>query len=1381
MPRFRLRRSKPLIIGPGTSWFACIGAGQTPVMYDLFLSYARADDELFVRWLYEELRAGGLTIWFDRESMPSRSLTFLHEIRAAIDAVERVLVVVGPSALASDYVRAEWQHAQAADKIVVPILRTGDYADLPAEFRNLHAVDFRAGRDQHPALAELNRVLRDPAPPLGSVHGDVPALPPHFQPRPDQLSQLAGALLVDLEKPVTITGPAAFVVLQGMGGIGKSVLAAAFTRSTAARRSFPDGLFWTSIGELPDADLVARRLSDVLPRNAGLDPIARGTSAAIRAQLAGKRALVILDDVPRVEQLDTVSGAADLNTRFLVTTRNADVIVATGSTGVEVGELTEEAAARLLADWLETSPDRLPPQAWDLARECGYHPLALALNGAMLRKRTSWSALIDALRAKELSFAEESLPRYPYPTVQRSLQVSMDAFTRVDRDGASRFRELAALNWAQGVPEAAIARLWQYRGQLSARGAEKLLSELGQRALLRTEGQAPYRTVRIHDLQLAYLRQPPADLGSLNRDVLAAYAEACGGDWSQGPADGYFHNNLVGHLLASGDRDHVHRLLRQEHEGRNAWQQAKSDLGLVDRWFDDIDAAMALLTEQEIPERPRRIGLQVRYTLMKASVQSQASAMPSALLDLCVRYGVITFAKALSFGRAASLDEEQVDSLSRLLPLARAELRPVLEAEALDIALSVKEPSRQVWALRRLVPALSPGSASRAFAFMKALPDDDYRAALLPALASVVPPEEIPDIEAIARHQQDPLLSVETLAALARRVDEPSALFDVAAHLAEDTGPWDRMRALCALAEAADTPQRVALMDMALAYIANSDSSDEVAWSLAAAARFLSSAQAERALELTDLTANDDHRVQAIFAIVPHLPKARREKLVTRLVEQFRPKPGTPRLRWRAQYAAILAADLPAAPRAQTVPGVLALIVNMATLPAGIFNTPRPMRERRWQYDAALEILGSRLPDRYVPAAVDLALRRPDAEDRAEILRRLILRLRTADAVSILTAEYRRVLAISDMATMARTIAVCSALAPEGERNQIASESLRLMAQSEAAAHPESIIAAAVGQLPSEQAAALVAGELDRIAAIEDPLRQDEALAMLAPSLTPADLPRAVELARSTVPNHHYAALAKLAGRLEDPDREAVVDEVLEAASEKFGDEDAEAIRHALRDTAEWMSPRQVDVAFGIAQSVLSRTDYACLLHHLSGRLSLQQLRQARTRAEEISDRGTRASALTALVRSDAFPERTQRALTGQILRLSYSIANNGQRARALLSASAVVADRPQVLEDAFAAANSVVNDDERATLLCDLLTVLPPERALEAFGEMLKASLGRRQSGSFGGNSFYASLGRPFLLSLLARAAPWFGSLDDPLLVSHIIRSVRDVARWWP
>jgi hypothetical protein len=47
----------------------------------LFLSYARGDDEPFVKRLYKDLTAKGLNVWWDRVAMPSRALTFLQEIR----------------------------------------------------------------------------------------------------------------------------------------------------------------------------------------------------------------------------------------------------------------------------------------------------------------------------------------------------------------------------------------------------------------------------------------------------------------------------------------------------------------------------------------------------------------------------------------------------------------------------------------------------------------------------------------------------------------------------------------------------------------------------------------------------------------------------------------------------------------------------------------------------------------------------------------------------------------------------------------------------------------------------------------------------------------------------------------------------------------------------------------------------------------------------------------------------------------------------------------------------------------------------------------------------------------------------------------------------
>src|SRR5262245_9225081 len=113
---------------------------------DLFISYGRADDEPFARRLYDDLRAKGFSVWFDRESMPSRGLTFTQEVRDAIDRSSRLLLLVGPHALQSTYVRSEWNHALLFSKSVVPILRLGTYESLPEELREFHCPDGREAR-----------------------------------------------------------------------------------------------------------------------------------------------------------------------------------------------------------------------------------------------------------------------------------------------------------------------------------------------------------------------------------------------------------------------------------------------------------------------------------------------------------------------------------------------------------------------------------------------------------------------------------------------------------------------------------------------------------------------------------------------------------------------------------------------------------------------------------------------------------------------------------------------------------------------------------------------------------------------------------------------------------------------------------------------------------------------------------------------------------------------------------------------------------------------------------------------------------------------------------------------------------------------------------
>ena len=93
-------------------------------MPKIFLSYARDDDEPFVRRLYDDLTERGFDVWFDRVSMPSRQLTFHQEIRDAVADCDRFVLVVGTKAPTSDYVGQEWRFVYfEAEKCINPIVR----------------------------------------------------------------------------------------------------------------------------------------------------------------------------------------------------------------------------------------------------------------------------------------------------------------------------------------------------------------------------------------------------------------------------------------------------------------------------------------------------------------------------------------------------------------------------------------------------------------------------------------------------------------------------------------------------------------------------------------------------------------------------------------------------------------------------------------------------------------------------------------------------------------------------------------------------------------------------------------------------------------------------------------------------------------------------------------------------------------------------------------------------------------------------------------------------------------------------------------------------------------------------------------------------------
>ena len=304
-------------------------------MTSIFLSYARDDDERFVRRLYERLKNAGFDVWFDRVSMPSRQLTFYQEIRDAIAALDRLVLVVGPKAVASDYVKQEWHFAYfEALKCVNPIVRLDGkdaagksidgYALIPEDLRFVHAEDFRQDNEFEAHAENLIRQLSEPLPPAGKLVA-VPELPPHLVPQPDRVKALYDILLADLTKPVVVSGAAGRVGLQGMGGIGKSVLASALAHRPEVRRAFPDGVYWVTLGQEPHIEQLQQSLLQAL----GEEGIFTGVEAVkrkLRDALAQRAALLVLDNVwqrPHAEAFNVFGPRC----RLLLTTRDAAYVL----------------------------------------------------------------------------------------------------------------------------------------------------------------------------------------------------------------------------------------------------------------------------------------------------------------------------------------------------------------------------------------------------------------------------------------------------------------------------------------------------------------------------------------------------------------------------------------------------------------------------------------------------------------------------------------------------------------------------------------------------------------------------------------------------------------------------------------------------------------------------------------------------------------------------------------------------------------------------------------------------------------------------------------------------------------------------------------------
>jgi hypothetical protein len=409
----------------------------------------------------------------------------------------------------------------------------------------------------------------------------VPALPPGYVVRVE-LDELVDAVVDPAGGAVGVTAAPAGVGLHGIGGIGKSVLAAAVAADDRVRRRFPDGVYWVTVGEQPD--LLALQL-DLLGR-LGAPREARTTgeaSAALHAALADRRVLLVVDDVWSDTAARAFRVAAGPRGRVLYTSRDPAVVAAAGARAHRIDVLSPGAARALAAAVLGVPVAGLPPVADPALVQVGHVPLAVALLAAAVRGGRPWEQV-----AADLVRDADVYGTHPYADTFRALHV---AVTALPPDLRAALLGLAVFPPDTGVPATTIARYWAHTRGSTAAGTATDLDRLDAAHVLHRDGAV----VAFHDLAHDYLLLHADDLPALHAQLLAAHGALLrepGRWWQLPPDEPYLRAHLASHLAGAGDRlvlvrtvtDPAYQAQRIAHDGPHA---GEADLAVAARLLPD--------------------------------------------------------------------------------------------------------------------------------------------------------------------------------------------------------------------------------------------------------------------------------------------------------------------------------------------------------------------------------------------------------------------------------------------------------------------------------------------------------------------------------------------------------------------------------------------------------------------------------------------------------------------------------------------------------------------------------------------------------------------------------------------------------------------------
>jgi WD40 repeat protein len=387
----------------------------------------------------------------------------------------------------------------------------------------------------------------------------IPRPPRHLIVRTDELRRTKARLL---GTDAVETAGGVRVALVGMGGVGKSVLAAQLARDEDVQQAFPDGVVWVEMDDSPLATRQARLAATLGAAGESFPDWIQGRDR-LSVLLADRSCLLVLDNVRAGADLDAFD-ALGPRCGLLFTTRYSDLARGDAVSEFDIDRLALPQARTLLAEWAGLDESALPDEADSVLEHCGGLALALAMAGAMVRgKPHVWPSLVGKLGSADVAKISARLQGYPYPNLLVALDVSVEDLEAAgDERGLTsardRYLDLAVFAGRGPIPVGALAALWAPSGV----GYDEVSDYVELFIDRSLGGRDSVGRLEVHDLQMADVTsRTRSATRALHARLIEGYARRCGDGWASGPDDGYFFRHLPHHLAEAGRSSEVAELL----------------------------------------------------------------------------------------------------------------------------------------------------------------------------------------------------------------------------------------------------------------------------------------------------------------------------------------------------------------------------------------------------------------------------------------------------------------------------------------------------------------------------------------------------------------------------------------------------------------------------------------------------------------------------------------------------------------------------------------------------------------------------------------------------------------------------------------------------